>query len=99
MVVRVQPISTTLFGMSFYPPDTSRAPGFATQNHAQKRNSNATQSNTQNMEATFGKPISEEVRGMRQGRRLSRPAPRIKTFRCDIVTSQPRIQLTGGYAL
>ncbi len=34
------------------PPHTSRAPGFATKDQAQARNSNAAQGNTQDTEAT-----------------------------------------------
>jgi hypothetical protein len=36
-----------------FPPHTSRAPGFATQDHARVRDSNAAQGNAQDMEATL----------------------------------------------
>ncbi len=79
------------------PPHTSRAPGFATQDHAQARVSNAAQGNTQDMEATSANLLGKECQGCCQTRRPSRPASRIQSSGA-IVTSQPWIQLTGGYA-
>ncbi len=56
---------------AFSPPLTPRAPGFATQDHAQARDSNAAQDNTQNMEATseshFGNPIQERAPARPEG--------------------------------
>ncbi len=82
---------------AFSPPHTSRAPGFATQDHAQARDSNAVQGNTQAMEATFANLLRKECRGCNETRRPSRPASRIQSSGA-IVTSQPWIQLTGGVA-
>ncbi len=79
------------------PPHTSRAPGFATQDHAQARDSNAAQGNTQDMEATSGNVLMKECQGCSETRRPSRPASRIQSSGA-IVTSQSWIQLTGGYA-
>jgi hypothetical protein len=79
------------------PPHTSRAPGFAAQDHARARDSNAAQGNTQDMEATLANLLRKECQGCSEARRPSRPAPRIQCFGA-IVTSQPWIQLTGGYA-
>ena len=79
------------------PPHTSRAPGFATQDHARARDSNAAQGNTQDMEATLANLLRKECQGCSEARRPSRPAPRIQSSEA-IVTSQPWIQLTGGYA-
>ena len=80
------------------PPHTSRAPGFATQDHARARDSNAAQGYTQDMEATLGNLFRKECRGCGEARRPSRPpASRIQSSGA-IVTSQPWIQLTGGYA-
>ncbi len=41
--VCVQPFSATLFGCALSTPHISRAPSFATQNHAAARDSNAAQ--------------------------------------------------------
>ena len=79
------------------PPHTSRAPGFASQDHAQARDSNAAQGNTQDMEATLANLLRKECQGCSETRRPSRPASRIQSSGA-IVTSQPWIQLTGGYA-
>ena len=79
------------------PPHTSRAPGFATQDHARARDSNAAQGNTQDTEATLANLLRKECQGCSETRRPSRPASRIQSSGA-IVTSQPWIQLTGGYA-
>ncbi len=79
------------------PSHTSRAPAFATQDHARARDSNAAQGNTQDTEATSANLFRKECQGCSQARRPSRPTPRIQSSGA-IVTSQPWIQLTGGYA-
>ncbi len=79
------------------PPHTSRAPGFATQDQASARDSNAAQGNTQDMEATLANPLRKEWQGCSEARRPSRPTPRFQSSGA-IVTSQPWIQVTGGYA-
>ncbi len=79
------------------PPHTSRAPGFATQDRDQARDSNAAQGNTQDVEATSANLLRKECQGCSEARRPSRPASRIQSSGA-IVTTQPWIQLTGGYA-
>jgi hypothetical protein len=79
------------------PPHTSRALGFATQDYARARVSNAAQGNSQDMEATLANLLGKECQGCSEARRPSRPASRIQSS-VAIVTSQPWIQLTGGYA-
>ncbi len=58
---------------------------------------NAAQGNTQDMEATSANLLRKECQGCSEARRPSRPASRIQSSGA-IVTSQPWIQLTGGYA-
>ncbi len=80
------------------PPHTSRAPGLATQDHAQVRDSNAAEgNNTQDMAVTSANLFKKECQGCRETRRPSCPASRIQSSGA-IVTSQPWIQMTGGYA-
>ncbi len=79
------------------PPHNSKALGFATQDHARARDSNAAQGNTQDIEATSANLLRNECQGCNETRRPSRPASRIQSSG-PIVTSQPWIQLTGGYA-
>ncbi len=72
------------------PPYTSRALGFATQDHAQARDSNAAQGNTQDMKATLAILLRKECKGCNETRRPSRPASRIPSQSSGaIVTSQP----------
>ncbi len=66
------------------PPHTERAPGFATQDHAQARDLNAAQGNTQVTEATSANLLSKECKGCSEAGRPNRPASRIQA----IVTSQ-----------
>jgi hypothetical protein len=86
---------------SLSPPHTSKALGFATQNDAQVRVLNAAQGdlNTPDVEATSANLVRKECQGCNETQRPSRrgPAPRILSSGA-IVTSQPCIQLTGGYA-
>ena len=79
------------------PPHTSRAPEFATQDHARARVSNAAQGDTQDMEATLANLLRRECEGCSEARGPSRSAPRVESSEA-FVTSQPWIQLTGGYA-
>ncbi len=79
------------------PPHTARAPGFATQDHARARVSNAAQGDTQDMEATLANLLRKECLGCSEIRGPCRPTSRIQSS-WAIVTSQPWIQLTGGYA-
>ncbi len=44
-------------------PHTSRAPGFATQDHARARDFNTAQGNTQDMEATLANLLRKECQG------------------------------------
>ncbi len=75
------------------PPRTSsRTPGFATQDLAQARDSNAAQCNNQDMEATSVNQLRKECQGCSEARRPSCPAPRIQSSGA-IVTSQPWTQL------
>jgi hypothetical protein len=60
------------------PLHTSRAPGFATQDHAQARELNAAQSLTQEMEATLANLVRKEWQVCCQTRRPSRPVSRIQ---------------------
>ncbi len=57
---------------------TSRAPGFATQDHAEARDSNAAQGNTQDMYAISANLSRKECQGCSEARRPSRPTPRIQ---------------------
>jgi hypothetical protein len=68
------------------PPNTSRVPGSATQCHAQARDSNAAQGNTQDRKATLAYLLRKECHGCSEARRPSRPAPRIQSSGA-IVTS------------
>ncbi len=45
---------------AFSPPQASKAPGFATQDHAQARDLNAAQGNTQDMEANLKNLLRKE---------------------------------------
>ncbi len=54
-------------------PHTSRAPGFATQDHAQARDSNAAQSNTQDIEATSANLFRKECQGCTKARGRAAP--------------------------
>jgi hypothetical protein len=65
------------------PPNTSRAPGFATQDHAQARDSNAAQGNTQDMEATSANQFRKECQGCSEARMPSRPRLTYSIFRSD----------------
>ncbi len=80
------------------PPHTPReGVGLTTQDHARSRDSNAAQGNIQDMEATLPNLFRKECQGCSEVRRPSRPAPHIQSSGAS-VTSQPWIQLTGGYA-
>ncbi len=82
---------------TFSTPHASRATEFATQDHARARNSNAAQGNTKDTEATSANLLRKKCQGCSEARRPSCPASRIQSSGA-IVTSQPWIQLTGGYA-
>ncbi len=71
--------------------------GFAAQDLARVRDSNAAQGSTQDMRATLAESIEKEGQGCNEAPRPSQPAPRAPSSRA-IVTSQPWIQLTGGCA-
>ncbi len=59
------------------PPHASRAPGSATQDHAQARASNAAQGNTQEMEATSANLFRKECQHCGETRRQSSPPLKI----------------------
>jgi hypothetical protein len=61
----------------------ARAPGFATHDHAQARDSNAAQGNTQDMEATSANLLRKDCQGCSKARRPSRPRPTYSIFRSD----------------
>ncbi len=77
------------------PPYPSRAPGFATQDHARARDSNAARGNTLDMDATLANLLRKECQGCSEARRPSRPAPRIQSSGA-IVASQPWPQQGKG---
>ncbi len=86
IVVSGQPSSTTLGTLgALSPPHTlrpSRAPGFATQDHAQARDSNAAQgSQHSGHECHFGKHIEERVPGLQRGPKAKTPRPTYSIFR------------------
>ncbi len=92
--VSVQPSSTTLFRVPFLIPTLQ---GRRAQQLDRARGSNAAKGNTQDMEATSENLFRKECQGCSETRRPSRPASRIQTSGA-IVTFEPWIQLTGGYA-
>ncbi len=67
------------------PPHTSRAPGFATQDHARVGDSNAAQGTRLHPGhgGHFGKPVRRECQGCSEARRPSHPAPTYSIFRSD----------------
>ncbi len=79
------------------PPHTSRAPGFATQDHAQAQDSNADARQHPGHGGHFGKPIKEGVPGLQRGPKARPPRLTYSILRSDC-HSQPWIQLTDGYA-
>ncbi len=80
--VRVAILDHTVRG-AFSPPHTASAPGFATQDHAQARDSNAAQSDTQDKEATLANLFGKECQGCGGGPKAKPPRPTASIFRSD----------------
>jgi hypothetical protein len=95
--VSVQPSSIALFGVSFPLPTPQGRRDSQLRTMPRARVSDAAQGNTQDTEATLANLLRRECQGCSEARRPSRPASRIQSSGA-FVTSQPWIQLTGGYA-
>jgi hypothetical protein len=78
----VQPFSTTPVGVPL-PPHTSRAPGFATQDHSLVRDSIAAQGITQDMESTSAKRIKGGVPRLQRGPKAKPPRFTDSIFQSD----------------
>ncbi len=64
------------------PPHPTSVSGFATQDHAQVRDSNAAEGNTRHG-GHFGKPIKEGVSGLQRGPKAKPSRPTCSIFRSD----------------